>query len=71
MMHYDESYKSIIEAVQTQLKFRVRIPADFSTYAIKIIEKWWREGYKWNGGSLDFSDNPTPDQMKNYEWLRT
>ena len=42
MVHYDESYKSIMEAVQKQLKLKVRIPADFRTYAIKIIEKWWR-----------------------------
>ena len=45
MVHYDESYKSIIEAVKTQLKFKVRIPADFSEYAIKIIENWWKQGY--------------------------
>ena len=69
-MPYDENFRSIVEAVETQLKLGVRIPAEFSEYGIKAIERWWIEGYKWfKGGRRSFAD-PSNDQVESYEQLR-
>ena len=52
-MHYDVNFKSIVEAVEKQLKLRIRIPAQFREYGIKVIERWHRDDVKWlRGGSV-------------------
>ena len=56
-MHYDANFKSIVVAVEKQLKLRIRIPASFREYGIKVIERWHKEEFKWlRGGTLKFCD---------------
>ena len=56
-MHYDVNFKSIVVAVEKQLKLRIRIPAQFREYGIRVIERWHRDDVKWlNGRTLKFCD---------------
>ena len=56
-MHYDVNFKSIVGAVEKQLKLRIRIPAQFREYGIRVIERWHRDDVKWlNGRTLKFCD---------------
>ena len=56
-MHYDLNFKSIVVAVEKQLKLRIRIPFQFREYGIKVIERWHRDDVKWlRGGSFKFCD---------------
>ena len=64
------NFKSIVQAVEKQLKLRIRIPAQFREYGIRVIERWHRDDVKWlRGGSLKFCD-PHADHMKTYRYLR-
>ena len=56
-MHYDVNFKSIVVAVEKQLKLRIRIPSQFREYGIKVIERWHRDDVKWlSAGTLKFCD---------------
>ena len=69
-MNYDEVNKALIEGIEKQLEFGVKIPEEFRLYAKKIIERWWMQGKQWNyGRRLRFSP-PGTAQLQNYKFLR-
>ena len=47
-LEYDENLSFVIEEVKRQLKLGVLIPKALREFAVRIIERWWEEGHRWN-----------------------
>ena len=47
VMPYEEAFRDIIQGVEMQLKLHILIPSYFREYGIRVIERWWKEGYTW------------------------
>ena len=72
-LEYDEELKFVTAEVERQLKLGLLIPRYFRNFAIRIVERWWQERYRWNnkGKGLKF----TVPQTQHYSaykvvWLR-
>ena len=72
-LEYDEELTFVTAEVERQLKLGLLIPRYFRNFAIRIVERWWQERYRWNnkGKGLKF----TVPQTQHYSaykvvWLR-
>ena len=48
LVEYDENLSFVTEAVEEQLKLGKLIPKAFREFGVRIVERWWKEGYRWN-----------------------
>ena len=64
ILQYDENLAFVTEEVERQLKLGMLIPKTFREFGVCIIERWWKEGYRWNqkGKGLRF----TEPKLQNY-----
>ena len=72
LVEYDENLSFVTEAVEKQLKLGKLIPKTFREFGVRIIERWWKEGHRWNqkGKGLNFAEPKLRDYLAYHEVWR-